>query len=47
MTLIKLEAGNASENLSSKGEFDCIGASGDITYLFVKQMGKITVAFAQ
>lgn len=44
---IRFVPGNTSLNLSASGEFKCIGASGAITYLFVEQIGNITVAFAQ
>lgn len=44
---IKFVPGNMSLNLSTSGEFRCTGASGAITYLFVEQIGNITVALAQ
>lgn len=47
ITRIKFVPGNTSLNLSTSGEFRFIGESGAITYLFVEQIGNITVALAQ
>lgn len=47
MTLMRSMPGKTSVNRSTNEEFNNIGASGEITYLFDEQIGKITVAFAQ